>query len=146
MALSRRALVALEALIAIAINTAAGPVSAADLAEQMNMSKRALDPVLQALTKAGYLVSTRGPAGGYELGVERTRLSALAVVAAIDGENDEDDTIISDLGREIVEPVAMKVADSERAILGGLTLADLKAAAEAKGFGPQRAVPIDYAI
>jgi Rrf2 family iron-sulfur cluster assembly transcriptional regulator len=89
MGLSRRAVIALEALVDIALNAGPEPVSAADLAERMGLSKRALEPVLQALVKAGYLVSTRGPSGGYELGIERTRLRCLDVVTTVDGALDE---------------------------------------------------------
>jgi Rrf2 family iron-sulfur cluster assembly transcriptional regulator len=146
MGLSRRSLIALETLVDIALNAGAQPVSAADLAQRMELSKRAIEPVLQVLVKAGFLVSTRGPAGGYELGIERTRLTVLDIAARVDGELGQDELPASRLAREVVIPLAERVAEAERSILGRLTLADLKAEAERKGLGSRIRAPIDYSI
>ena len=69
--MSRKGLLAIAAVIDVAINARARPVSAKALAARHRLPPRHLEPVLQALVRDGILKGIRGPHGGYELGRER---------------------------------------------------------------------------
>lgn len=80
MTLSPKACLALATVVAVAHHGHDEPVAAAALVQRYNLPRRALEPMLQHLVRAGVLQSVRGVAGGYR--VER-RLSAGDVVRAV---------------------------------------------------------------
>src|SRR2546428_6665466 len=69
--LSRKGLLAITAVVDIAVHAAGRPVSAKALAARNILPPRHLEPVLQALVRAGILKGIRGPRGGYQLCRER---------------------------------------------------------------------------
>src|SRR5262245_44960319 len=73
---SRKGVLAIAAVIDVAINTRARPVSAEALAARHRLPPRHLEPVLQALVRDGILKGIRGPHGDYELGRERRSITA----------------------------------------------------------------------
>src|SRR5690348_18319655 len=79
---SRKGVLAITAVIDVAINARARPVSAKVLAARHRLPPRHLEPVLQALVRDGILKGIRGPHGGYELGRERNRISADDILRA----------------------------------------------------------------
>ena len=80
--MSRKGLLAIAAVIDVAINARARPVSAKALAARHRLPPRHLEPVLQALVRDGILKGIRGPHGGYELGRERSRITANDILRA----------------------------------------------------------------
>lgn len=60
-------------------------VTGADLAAAQDIPAKFLETILAQLTRAGILVSHRGPAGGYGLARPAERVSIADVVRAIDG-------------------------------------------------------------
>ena len=60
-------------------------LSARTLAKQLNASEAHLAKVLQRLTKAGLLQSTRGPSGGFTLRRSPSAVSLLQIYEAIEG-------------------------------------------------------------
>jgi Rrf2 family protein len=79
--MSRKGLLAIAAVIDVAINGRARPVSAKALAARHRLPPRHLEPVLQALVRDGILKGIRGPHGGYELGRERSSITAMTSCA-----------------------------------------------------------------
>ena len=79
---SRKAILAIVAVVDVALNARERPVSARALAARHNLPPRHLEPVLQALVRDGILKGIRGPHGGYELGRERKRISAEDILRA----------------------------------------------------------------
>jgi Rrf2 family protein len=79
--MSRKGLIAIAAVIDVAINERARPVSAKALAARHQLPPR-LEPVLQALVRDGILKGIRGPHGGYELGRERRSITANDILRA----------------------------------------------------------------
>ena len=63
-------------------------VSAAEIADRLGLARRGMEPLLQALSRAGLLESVRGPRGGYRLGRPRRdiRLSEVVAVAVSEAE------------------------------------------------------------
>lgn len=60
-------------------------VPAGDIADRLGEARRGIEPVLQALSRAGILGSTRGPKGGYRLGRAARDITLAEVVAAATG-------------------------------------------------------------
>lgn len=61
------------------------PWSAAEIAGDLGVSEAHLGKVLQRLTRLGFLVSRRGPRGGFTLGRAPDRITILDILSAIDG-------------------------------------------------------------
>ena len=65
-----RAMTAVSVILDVALHAGrTEPCSAADIAGRLCAARRGIEPVLQALTRAGLLEGVRGPAGGYRLGI-----------------------------------------------------------------------------
>jgi Rrf2 family transcriptional regulator, iron-sulfur cluster assembly transcription factor len=122
--------------------------SAADTAERLGLARRGIEPVLQALTRAGLLESVRGPAGGYRLGRPRRDLSLAEIVrVAADGETGEEaDQARGKLQAAVVLPLWEELDDLVRTHLTGLTIDDLLKRAAAKGIKPRPGEPLNFAI
>lgn len=146
MGLSHRACMALEAMMVVACATRLEPISAPELAERMGISKRTLEPILQALTRCGLLSSSKGPCGGYGLAADRSRITALQIVEAVGGLRDEEDGEGSQIERQILRPLADRVRAAEAAVLATIPLSELKAQADRLGVAKRNPSPVDYVI
>jgi Rrf2 family iron-sulfur cluster assembly transcriptional regulator len=124
--MSRKGLLAIAAVIDVAINARARPVSAKALAARHRLPPRHLEPVLQALVRDGILKGIRGPHGGYELGRERSRITANDILrAAIAAEDPDAVRPGSILVNEVIGPV---LAETERTVsvaLGRINIDDM---------------------
>ncbi len=80
--LSRKGILAIAAVIDVALNSSARPVSAKALASRHGLPPRHLEPVLQALVHEGILRGVRGPRGGYELGRDQAKITANEILRA----------------------------------------------------------------
>src|SRR5450631_330715 len=78
--LSRKTMLALEAVIDIAYNARPEPVQAKEITARQGVPQRYLEQVMQQLVRAGILKGVRGPRGGYRLARERRRISVGDVV------------------------------------------------------------------
>jgi Rrf2 family protein len=106
-----------------------------------------MEPLLQALSRAGLLESVRGPRGGYRLGRPRRdiRLSDIVAVAAGDEAPAAPgpEGALQDL---VVEPLWARLEATAQEVLAGLTLEDLARQATAAGLQRPNAEPITFAI
>ncbi len=124
---SRKGVLAITAVIDVAINARARPVSAKVLAARHRLPPRHLEPVLQALVRDGILKGIRGPHGGYELGRERNRITADDILRAATTAEDTEGLPLpgSTLVNEIVRPA---LAETERTVsvaLGRINVDDM---------------------
>lgn len=112
--LSRKGLLAITAVVDIAVHAAGRPVSAKALAARNILPPRHLEPVLQALVRAGILKGIRGPRGGYQLGRERRRITAEDILRAAHSLEEEAGATVpkSPLLSQVVLPA---VAQADRA-------------------------------
>jgi len=62
-----------------------GRVTAAASARELGISPSYLAKVLQSLVRSGFLASSRGAAGGFELARDAGDISCLEVIEALDG-------------------------------------------------------------
>jgi Rrf2 family protein len=82
---SSKARYSLHLVIDIAQHQASGPVSLREASIRQNISLKYMEQLAKALTKAGYLSSTRGAQGGYLLARPATEITAGDIMRAAEG-------------------------------------------------------------
>jgi Rrf2 family protein len=143
-----RAMVAVTVMLDVAFHgSRTSTVSAADIAERLGLARRGMEPLLQALSRAGLLESVRGPRGGYRLGRPRRdiRLSDIVAVAVAE-EAESNEGPSGRLQAAVVDRLWGELEDGARAQLATLTLDDLIRRAAAAGLRRPTAEPITFAI
>ncbi len=150
-----RAMVAVTIMLDIAFHAGrAATTSAADMAERLGLARRGMEPLLQALSRAGLLDSLRGPRGGYRLGrtARDIRLSEIVAVVLAEGEaraGSGDGGSEGPGGRlqtQVVDPLWDAVNDAAVATLAELTLQDMLRRAAAAGLRRPSSEPITFTI
>ena len=133
--LSRKTLLALEAVIDIAFNARPEPVQAKEITARQGVPQRYLEQMMQQLVRAGVLKGVRGPRGGYRLAKERRRISVGDVVRVAESIEDEEDRNEprSDLGMRIVTPLIQTLQSEVMARLDAITIEDLCQRARSEG-------------
>jgi Rrf2 family protein len=130
---SRKGELSIAAVIDVALNGNARPVSAKALAARHRLPPRHLEPVLQALVRDGILKGIRGPHGGYELAREPTRISAIDILRAATTVEDAQPLPPASSTRldDVVRPA---LAETERTVsvaLGRINVGDMIKCADA---------------
>jgi Rrf2 family protein len=141
-----RAMTGIAIMLDVAFNAGHGTVvSAGEIADRLGQARRGIEPVLQALTRAGLLESLRGPRGGYRLGRPRRdlRLSDI-VTAASDGDPAPEAT--GRLQSAVVAPFWEEMEALCRARLEESTIDDLMKRAVRAGLQRPAAAPVNFAI
>jgi len=125
--LSRKTLLALEAVIDIAFNARPEPVQAKEITARQGVPQRYLEQVMQQLVRAGILKGVRGPRGGYRLARERRRISVGDVVRVAEAIEDDEEkhTPRSDLGQRIVAPFVARLRDELMTRLDSVSIEEL---------------------
>ena len=125
--LSRKTMLALEAVIDVAVHARPEPVQAREITDRQQVPQRYLEQIMQALVRADILRGVRGPRGGYRLARERRRISIGEIIRVIDSldNNEEQVTLRSTLGQSVIMPLCDKVAENMRLELDAITIEDL---------------------
>jgi Rrf2 family iron-sulfur cluster assembly transcriptional regulator len=147
--LSRKTLLALEAVIDIAFNARPEPVQAKEITARQGVPQRYLEQVMQQLVRAGILKGVRGPRGGYRLARERRRISVGDVVRIAESIEDAEEEKIrprSDLGLRIVAPLIQNLQDDIMARLDAISVEDLCQRARAQGVDMVGGAGADFTI
>lgn len=147
--LSRKTLLALEAVIDIAFNARPEPVQAKEITARQGVPQRYLEQVMQQLVRAGVLKGVRGPRGGYRLARERRRISVgdiVRVAEAIDDGETEANETHSALGARIVTPLIHSLQDEVMAKLDAISIEDLCQRARAEGVDCGGRTTADFTI
>ncbi len=147
--LSRKTLLALEAVIDIAFNARPEPVQAKEITARQGVPQRYLEQVMQQLVRAGVLKGVRGPRGGYRLARERRRISVGDVVRVAESIEDAEEEKIrprSDLGQRIVAPLIQTLQDDVMARLDSVTIEDLCQRARNQGVDADKNASADFTI
>lgn len=84
MRLSTKSRFAVTAMIDIALQGNAGPVSLADIGMRHKISVSYLEQLFSRLRQSGLVESTRGPGGGYSLGRATESISVADIIGAIE--------------------------------------------------------------
>jgi len=149
--LSRKTLLALEAVIDIAYNARPEPVQAREITARQGVPQRYLEQVMQQLVRAGILKGVRGPKGGYRLARERRRISVGEVVRIATSLDVAEDEFAggSELGRRVVMPIVAALQEEVMQKLDQITIEDLCRRAHESGleYGESgTASPADFTI
>ena len=88
--LSRKSLLALEAVVDVALHARPDPVQAREITKRQGVPQRYLEQVMQALVRANILRGVRGPRGGSRLARERRRISVKEVITVIEALESEE--------------------------------------------------------
>ncbi|MCH8616051.1 Rrf2 family transcriptional regulator [Sphingomonas sp. SM33] len=83
--LAQKTRYALRSLLYLAEESGGGPVQLARIAETQRVPPKYLELIMLDLKKAGLVVSTRGPRGGYLLAREASGISFGEIVRALEG-------------------------------------------------------------
>lgn len=146
--LSRKTLLALEAVIDIAFNARPEPVQAKEITARQGVPQRYLEQVMQQLVRAGILKGVRGPRGGYRLARERRRISVGDVVRVAESIEDEEDknNPRSELGQRIVAPFVLTLQEELMVRLDSVSIEELCQKARTQGMDPGVEPGTDFAI
>ncbi|KAA2212324.1 RrF2 family transcriptional regulator [Teichococcus oryzae] len=147
-----RAMTAVSIVLDVAFHAGRGTtVPAGDIADRLGEARRGIEPVLQALSRAGILGSTRGPRGGYRLGRAARDITLAEVVSATRPGESEDEggsppASPSPLQSRVVQPLWAELEGSVMETLGSRTVAELLRRAALEGL--QRPAPeaLNFAI
>ena len=133
--MSRKIVLALEAVLDIAYNGRPHPVQSKDITERQGIPQRYLEQVLQQLVRAGVLKGVRGPRGGYTLARERRRITLGDVLRVVNQmEADEDATAShAPLGEQIIAPIWDEMQEDILKYYDAITMEDLCTNAQNKG-------------
>jgi Rrf2 family protein len=125
--ISEAASIAIQSMVAVAKSKE--KLNATELAKSSNFSKNHLAKVMHQLTKFGFLVSDRGPKGGFKLGKDPKEIYLLEIYEIIDGSIED----ISCMGNCAVCPfkdcifggLASKLSNELKAYLKSTRISDL---------------------
>jgi Rrf2 family protein len=143
-----RAMVAVTVMLDIAFHGGrASTVSAADIADRLGQARRGMEPLLQALSRAGLLESVRGPRGGYRLGRPRRDIHLSDITIAVRGEAPPaPPATAGSLQEAVTDRLWDELEAAAEARLAALTLDDLLRRAQAAGLRRPAAEPISFTI
>lgn len=86
MKLNTKSRVAIKAMLDLATHGAHTPVALASVAQRLKVSLSYLEQLFRQLRGRGFVRSSRGPGGGYQLGKRLSAISVADVVDVVDGE------------------------------------------------------------
>ena len=145
--LSRKTLLAFEAVLDVAFNARPDPVQSKDITRRLGIPQRYLEQVMQQLVREGVLKGVRGPRGGYTLARERRRITVAEIVRIVDAadEETEPEPPASALSAAVSRPLWRTAQEAVLAELGQVTMQDLCDEAESKGVRREHIAP-DFTI
>ena len=144
-----RAMTAVSLMLDIAFHVGrTATVSAGEIAERLGLARRGMEPLLQALSRAGLLDSLRGPRGGYRLGRPARDIRVFEIVSMTLAEDDEPSVAgpAGKLQAMVVDPLWAELDEAAAAGLAALTLEDLLRRAADAGLRRPSAEPITFTI
>ncbi len=145
-----RAMTAVSLMLDIAFHAGrTATVSAGEIAERLALARRGMEPLLQALSRAGLLDSVRGPRGGYRLGRPSRDIRVFEIVSVALAEQEETLAGAGPAGKlqaMVVDPLWGELDEAAAARLAILTLEDMLRRAADAGLRRPSAEPITFTI
>ncbi|MBL1234508.1 MAG: Rrf2 family transcriptional regulator [Rhodobiaceae bacterium] len=146
--LSKKTLLALEAVVDVAVNARPDPVQSKDITKRQGIPQRYLEQVMQQLVHASILKGVRGPRGGYRLARERRRITLAEIVRVVSAmeASEEPSPGPSELGQKVVGPLWDEIQSEMITRLEAITIEDLCQKANAAGVGAASKPTSDFII
>lgn len=147
--LSRKTMLALEAVLDIAYNARPDPVQAKDITGRQGIPQRYLEQVMQSLVHNGILKGVRGPRGGYTLARERRKITVgdvVRVVDQLDAEAENDPVSQAALGEQVITPIWEETRTLVLGRLDEISMEDLCQHARSQGILPAGKDAPDFTI
>jgi Rrf2 family protein len=147
--LSRKTILALEAVLDVAYNARPDPVQSKDITQRQGIPQRYLEQVMQQLVHQGILKGVRGPRGGYTLARERRKITVgdiVRVVDQIDAEAEKDPVSQAELGERVIAPLWEETRTIVLDRLDQITMEDLCRQARELGVAPGTRETPDFTI
>lgn len=129
---SKKLYYAVEAVVYIAYNAKARPVSSREIARQQGLPPRYLEQILQKLVHGGVLKGVRGPGGGY---MPVDMATSLKCICGLINDEPPIETLppTTSIGDSIIKPLWQSLNETLEDVLQGVTIADLCRRAEDSG-------------
>ena len=136
--LSKKSVLALEAVLDVAHNARVSPVQSKEITERQGIPHRYLEQVMQRLVRVGILKGVRGPRGGYMMARPTSEVTVGDIVRIVNEVDPDDDTTVSqsELGQKVVGPLWNEIEQNILTWFDDITVADLSDMAERRGITP----------
>ena len=147
--LSRKTMLALEAVLDVAYNARPQPVQSKDITARQGIPQRYLEQVMQQLVHHGILKGVRGPKGGYTLARERRRITVgdvVRIVDQLDAEADCEPVSKAELGDQVVAPLWAETREAILTRLDRVSMEDLCNRARRLGIAHGASLKPDFNI
>ncbi|MCJ8323528.1 MAG: Rrf2 family transcriptional regulator [Rhizobiales bacterium] len=147
--LTRKTLLAIEAVLDVAYNARPNPVQSKDITKRQGIPQRYLEQVMQQLVREGILKGVRGPKGGYRLARERRRISVGEIVRVVDELERQEELEIavqSDLATFVVEPLWNEIQGQLLEQFDAISIEELYQKALATNVATGEKMHTDFAI
>ena len=147
--LTRKTLLAIEAVLDVAYNARPNPVQSKDITKRQGIPQRNLEQVMQQLVREGILKGVRGPKGGYRLARERRRISVGEIVRVVDELERQEELEIavqSDLATFVVEPLWNEIQGQLLEQFDAISIEELYQKALATNVATGEKMHTDFAI
>lgn len=116
----------LEAVLFVALNAGADPVSSKQICLYQDVLPRHLEPVLQVLVKEGILKGTKGPKGGYTLAREKRKISIGEIFTLLsDSSNETQSESCNCIRKNITSKINAEITGNIESSLSKITIEDL---------------------
>jgi Rrf2 family transcriptional regulator, cysteine metabolism repressor len=144
--MSTRGRYGLRVMVELASQYGRGPVGVDALAKSQDISSKYIPLLVSTLRSAGLVRTVRGPSGGYELAKEPSSITALEVVAVLEGRSAPvvcvvDASSCPRAGACAARDVWCEVAVAVDSVLAGFTMDQLAARQRSK-----QQEPLTYCI
>ena len=147
--MSKKTLLALEAVVDIAYHARPEPVQSKEITKRQGIPQRYLEQVMQQLVHAGVLKGVRGPRGGYRLARERRRITVgeiVRIVSAMEVSEEKSADNGSSIGDKVVRPLLSRVQENMMRELDEVTIEDLCRGVDDKAAGVTLTPTADFNI
>ncbi|MCH2548011.1 MAG: Rrf2 family transcriptional regulator [Alphaproteobacteria bacterium] len=140
-----RCLLAVQTVVFIAFHSQQGePVKSSRIIERYHLNKRALEPILQVLSRAEIVESKQGASGGYMIAHPDT--TSLADVAALFIDAPKKENLCFTDWQPALMPVLEKAHNKALEELNKIYLSDITVLGKKYGGALEDEAPLDYII